>query len=311
MKKKTIVVLSILAIIIIPLFLKEESLNNLPLQTLIFLPMRFIYDLIIFFGKSGDALGNFIAWFLLFTVSIMPLLILWRINPALLKQKGVNYLILSVIAFFLTVIYFQNSYSINYLGTEIASDLMFYISASMWYLTYLVIFYDEYLRKYEGADEAKYVLSMVVGVVIIYLSLEFTLETIDTIRSFDTYYISPLSLAPLLLEVSFFALKRVLVIRLLWLFNEALLLSVQNWFTLSFVDVLSNIKKTSKGLLSFSIYYPILQIIVRYFGLKYSLDPQFSVNLPFLEIALSLVIIVISEVITFGINYKEENESFV
>ena len=55
----------------------------------------------------------------------------------------------------------------------------------------------------------------------------------------------------------FYFAKTLLVIRLLWLFNEMLLSPIEEWFTPSFLEVMKKISDVSKWLLAFSIYYPI------------------------------------------------------
>lgn len=310
MKKKAILLLSTLAVIVVPLITRADNFNNYSIQALIFMPMRKLYDAIIYIGTSGN-LGNTIAWLILVVMSLIPLVLIYYFKRSLLKEKGVVFVGLSVLSLVISIMYFGNNFELHYLGSEVVSRLAFVISSSMWYFTYFILLYEMYLRNYEGADEAKLMLSVLVGIVVIYLVVDITMRMFGFVDMYGYYSETYQSKLPLILNGIFYLIKRILVVQLLLLFNDTLLLPVSQWFEESFIEVISRIKKVSKRLLSFAIYYPVLQILIRFIGLGNSTNPSIDVVFPYLEIMLSLVIIVVSEIIMYGIRYKEDSESFV
>lgn len=226
MKKKAILLLSTLAVIVVPLITRADNFNNYSIQALIFMPMRKLYDAIIYIGTSGD-FGNIIAWLILVVMSLIPMVLIYYFKRSLLKEKGVVFVVLSVVSLVVSIMYFGNNFELHYLGSEVVSRLAFVISSSMWYF---ILLYEMYLRNYEGADEAKLMLSVLVGIVVIYLVVDITMKMIGFVDMYGYYSETYQSKLPLILNGIFYLIKRFLVVQLLMLFNDTLLLPVSQWF---------------------------------------------------------------------------------
>lgn len=163
MKKKTIVIVSI-AFILLSRFVPVLSMVGLEGSLLLFLnPMRYLYDGIIMVGTNNGWIGIVLSWTILLLFSLVPIVVAYMFKPEVVKRRGVITFSVSSLSLVFSIIYLSNLANAQYLDNIITSNLMFLISVSLWYYTFLVTLYEVYLREYNGAQGALRILSLLVG----------------------------------------------------------------------------------------------------------------------------------------------------
>lgn len=308
MKKKHVIYLSILAMVAVPAILSySASYTPIKMAKLIFMPIKLFFDMLTSISIYGEIIGIVFAWLLLIAVIGAPLGLLYLFDKPAFRKEGVSIGILQGIVLFLTIIYFNSSLFPLNLDPATTKIVQFHYLASIWYLSILVIIYKVFLKSYPSIEYAQTLFTIIIGLIIAgYVGM----------ISNSIFVFSEASAEGSLNFSLFVNFIAEILYKVIWIIFLNKVFNVvsqpwNNWFSKDSQTGINGLKKSSRRLVMFSIYFPLTQLIFKYLSIKDIRNIELSIGFPILELVVAILVSLFIHIMSYGTEIKSENEMFI